>query len=194
MRPTRRSRAADDAVGGLIEAAGGPEEFLERYAVDALRRPRPDDRERGDAAAGHLSGRARRPPRTGPAMVYSAPTRRALAASSGRAPGGRCRPLPRGRRSGRAPRRGGAPLLDARARAGDAAILDHPDGFERPGPRCANPNAGELLVSAAPGWEFADLAGRHHAGGGSHGSLDAGDSEVPMLTVGLDALPGSITE
>ena len=33
---------------------------------------------------------------------------------------------------------------------------------------------GELLVSAAEGWELADLGGRHHAGGGSHGSLVAG--------------------
>jgi hypothetical protein len=48
-------------------------------------------------------------------------------------------------------------------------------------------------VSAAPGFEFADLAGRHHVGGGSHGSLVAGDSEVPMLTVGLPAPPSGIT-
>ena len=26
----------------------------------------------------------------------------------------------------------------------------------------------------------------HHAGGGSHGSLTAGDSEVPMLGVGIE--------
>jgi len=57
-----------------------------------------------------------------------------------------------------------------------------------------NPNAGDVVVSAAPGWEFSDLAGRHHAGGGSHGSLDAGDSEVPMLVVGLDAQPRSIVD
>jgi hypothetical protein len=50
-----------------------------------------------------------------------------------------------------------------------------------------------VLVSAAPGWEFVDLAGRHHRGGGSHGSLEAADSEVPMLTVGLDGAPASIT-
>jgi predicted AlkP superfamily phosphohydrolase/phosphomutase len=50
------------------------------------------------------------------------------------------------------------------------------------------------LVSAAPGVEFADLAGRHHAGGGSHGSLRAGDSEVPMLAIGLDTLPESIID
>ena len=50
-----------------------------------------------------------------------------------------------------------------------------------------------MLVSAAPGWEFVDLAGRSHIGGGSHGSLDAADSEVPMLTVGLGPPPASIT-
>ena len=38
--------------------------------------------------------------------------------------------------------------------------------------RSQNPNAGEVLLSAALGWEFADLGGRHHLGGGSHGSLD----------------------
>jgi hypothetical protein len=48
------------------------------------------------------------------------------------------------------------------------------------------------VVSAAPGFEFADLAGRHHAGGGSHGSLRLGDSEVPMLTIGLAPAPESI--
>ena len=51
-----------------------------------------------------------------------------------------------------------------------------------------------MLVSAAPGWEFADLGGRHHVGGGSHGSLAAGDSEVPMLTVGVGAPPARITD
>jgi len=49
-------------------------------------------------------------------------------------------------------------------------------------------------VSAAPGWEFSDLGGRHHLGGGSHGSLEAGDSLVPMLTVGVDAAIESITD
>jgi hypothetical protein len=50
-----------------------------------------------------------------------------------------------------------------------------------------------VILSAASGWEFADLGGRHHAGGGSHGSLTLGDSEVPMLTVGMGAPPESIT-
>jgi hypothetical protein len=73
-------------------------------------------------------------------------------------------------------------------------VLDHPNALERAWSALANPNAGELLVSAAPGFEFADLAGRHHAGGGSHGSLTAGDSLVPMLGIGIDVLPSRITE
>ena len=44
--------------------------------------------------------------------------------------------------------------------------------------------AGDVLISAAPGYEFTDLAGRHHAGGGSHGALHAGDSLGPLLFVG----------
>jgi hypothetical protein len=76
----------------------------------------------------------------------------------------------------------------------DLALLDEvPDGRVRAAAALANPNAGEVLVSAASGWEFDDLAGRHHHGGGSHGSLEAADSEVPMLTVGLGAPPASIT-
>ena len=78
--------------------------------------------------------------------------------------------------------------------SGDVSILDHPDAYARAWAALANPNAGELLVSAAPGFEFADLAGRHHAGGGSHGSLVAGDSIVPVLTVGLDAEIERITD
>jgi hypothetical protein len=76
----------------------------------------------------------------------------------------------------------------------DLALLDAvPDGRSRAERALRNPNAGEVLVSATAGFEFVDLAGRHHLGGGSHGSLEAADSEVPMLTVGLGAPPASIT-
>jgi hypothetical protein len=87
-----------------------------------------------------------------------------------------------------------ASAADGFRTSGDVSILDHPNALERAWAALANPNAGELLVSAAPGWEFADLAGRHHSGGGSHGSLTAGDSEVPFVTVGVDAEPASITD
>jgi hypothetical protein len=73
-------------------------------------------------------------------------------------------------------------------------VLAQPDALERAWAALANPNAGDLLVSAAPGAEFMDLGGRHHAGGGSHGSLERGDSEVPMLSVGAGAPPARIVD
>jgi len=77
---------------------------------------------------------------------------------------------------------------------GRVDALEHPDAAGRARAALANPNAGELLVSAAEGWEFADLGGRHHSGGGSHGSLLAGDSIVPVLTIGVDATIDRITD
>ena len=78
--------------------------------------------------------------------------------------------------------------------SGDASLLDQPDALERSWAALANPNAGELLVSPPLGVELTDLAGRSHLGGGSHGSLEAGDSEVPILTVGVDAEPRRIVD
>jgi hypothetical protein len=75
---------------------------------------------------------------------------------------------------------------------GDAAVLDpdsYPNGVERAWRALLCPNAGDVLVSAAEGWEFADLGGRHHLGGASHGSLVAGDSIVPLVAAGFDGLP-----
>ena len=74
----------------------------------------------------------------------------------------------------------------------DAILAAVPDGRLRAAAALANPNAGEVIVSAEPGWEFYDLAGRHHLGGGSHGSLEAADSVVPMLSIGLGPPPASI--
>lgn len=76
------------------------------------------------------------------------------------------------------------------AQHGDASILDYPDALPRAWAALANPNAGEILVSAAEGYEFADIGGGHHVGGGSHGSLVAGDTEVPLLTVGVERVAG----
>ena len=78
--------------------------------------------------------------------------------------------------------------------AGDPDVLPYPAALERAWAALRNPNAGDVIVSAADGVEFTDLAGRHHAGGGSHGSLTTGDSEVPMLTIGVGPRPDSITE
>jgi hypothetical protein len=96
-------------------------------------------------------------------------------------------------------RRAGEELRFARAdgtwrTSGDLGLLDQPDALERAWAALANPNAGELLVSPPPGVELTDLAGRSHLGGGSHGSLEAGDSEVPILTVGLEGEPRRIVD
>ena len=72
--------------------------------------------------------------------------------------------------------------------AGDHSILDHPDALARSWAALANPNAGEVLVSATLGYEFADIGGGDHVGGGSHGSLVAGDTEVPLLMIGVEGL------
>jgi hypothetical protein len=173
----------DAAVGALIEAAGGADEFLERYAVVLCA----DHGQTPVRHAARLQARlpgARVTASNRAAMVYTDDDPAALARRLDGEPsvdvvlwqdGGRVHA-----------RRDGAD--------GDPDALEHPDAAARAAAALANPNAGELLISAAAGWEFADLGGRAHSGGGSHGSLLAGDSEVPMLTVGVDALPASIVE
>jgi hypothetical protein len=87
-----------------------------------------------------------------------------------------------------------SPSADGWQTSGASDMLGQPDALERCWAALANPNAGDLVVSAAPGVEFADLGGRHHVGGGSHGSLEAGDSEVPMLSIGAGAPPARIVD
>jgi len=182
----------DDAVGALIEAAGGADEFLERYAVilcsDHGQTPVREVARLQDAFPDELVTASNRA-----GMVYADADPAVLAR---RLDGNAAVEVVLWREGelGVARRDGEELRFGPSGTSGDAAILDHPDGLERAWAALANPNAGELIVSAAPGWELADLAGRHHAGGGSHGSLLAGDSEVPMLAVGLEVLPASIVE
>jgi Type I phosphodiesterase / nucleotide pyrophosphatase len=170
---------SDAAIAALMDAAGGPDEFLERYAVIVC----------SDHGQSHVEQVARLD--AGDDLV-TASNRAGMVYTDDA--------------------RGVAERLDAQPAAGivlfqedgrtvvrrdgdeDPALLDTvPDGHVRAAAALRNPNAGEVLVSAAPGWEFADLAGRDHLGGGSHGSLERADSEVPMLVVGLDEPPASIT-
>ena len=186
----------DAAVGALIEAAGGEAEFFERYAVilcsdhgqtevsevARLRDHFPD-------ALVTASNRA--------GMVYAEGEPAALARRLDGAPGVEVVLFREGvdavaRRDGEELRF--RPKDAGFSTAGDPGILDHPNALVRSWAALGNPNAGELIVSAAPGWEFADLAGGNHVGGGSHGSLTTGDSEVPMLTIGLPQQPRSITD
>jgi hypothetical protein len=203
---------SDSAVEALMEAAGGRDEFLERYAVILCADHAQTKVERAtrlqDAFAGFSLLQVGRPGgelavaasnRAG--MVYRLPECRAgVRELAERLDGDENVEIALFREDGDAiARREGAELRfrpeeGTWRTSGDRAVLDYPDGLARAWSAVANPYAGEVIVSAAPGVEFTDLAGRHHAGGGSHGSLTAGDSTVPMLTIGLQQTPKTILD
>ena len=196
-------RRCDAALGSLVEAAGGLDEFLERYAlvVAADHGQTPVERvaelrTRLDDVPGVLVAASNRA-----GQVYLLDSGVEAAEAARRFDDEPSVEVALWREGGDAvARREREELRFARddeggwRLAGDASILDHPDALERSWRALANPNAGEVLLSAAPGWEFVDLAGRHHLGGGSHGSLTAGDSAVPVLTVGVDGSAASIVD
>lgn len=76
--------------------------------------------------------------------------------------------------------------LDAELHDGRLESITYPDGLARLWAALANPNAGDVLVSAEPDWELVDWGGITHCPGGSHGSLHADDSLIPLLAVGLE--------
>jgi predicted AlkP superfamily pyrophosphatase or phosphodiesterase len=170
---------SDAAIGALLDAAGGPEAFLERYAVIVCSdhgQSRVDRVARLDVGDDMVTASNRA------AMVYTDEPRR-IAERLDAEPS-----------AGIVVFRDGDRVVARRNGDEDEAILDAvPGGRVRAAAALANPNAGEVIVSAAPGWEFYDLAGRHHLGGGSHGSLEPEDSLVPMLSIGLGPPPESIT-
>lgn len=59
-----------------------------------------------------------------------------------------------------------------------------PDALARVWAALTAPHSGDFIVSLGPGFEAVDWGGVSHAGGGSHGSLGAGDSLGPLLCVG----------
>ena len=194
----------DAAIQALLDAAGGVDEFLERYAVilhsdhgqttvDRAAQLELPLAPLSDSIVVTASNRA--------GQVYLLPDARVDAATSHEALDGEpsVETTLRLEGSEAVARRDREELRfrpdgDAWETSGDRSILDHPDALHRSWSALANPNAGELLISAAEGWEFVDIGGRHHAGGGSHGSLVAGDSIVPLLTVGVDAPIERITD
>ena len=187
----RALEQADAAIGALLEAAGGPDEFLERYAVVLL--------------SDHGQTRVERAARL--EEPFADLTSDVVVTASNRAGQVYLRPDARVGAADLARRLDGFPAVDvtlrldgndvvARQDGEDAPVerLDHPDVARRARSALANPNAGELLVSAAEGWELTDLGGRHHAGGGSHGSLVDGDSLVPLVTVGVEGQLQRVTD
>jgi predicted AlkP superfamily pyrophosphatase or phosphodiesterase len=181
----------DDAIRALLDAAGGVDEFLDRYDVILLA-------DHGQTQVRHVAQLEDELTRFADSVVVCASNR---AAQVYLLPGARVDTAELARALDRVPsvevtlRREGDELVARRDGADDRVdALEHPDAAQRVRAALANPNAGELLVSAADGWEFTDLGGRHHAGGGSHGSLHAGDSIVPVLTIGVDATIDRITD
>ena len=61
---------------------------------------------------------------------------------------------------------------------------EYPDALFRVHSALTAPQAGDFIVSLSHGYEAVDWGGVSHAGGGSHGSLHAGDSLGPLLFVG----------
>jgi Type I phosphodiesterase / nucleotide pyrophosphatase len=64
---------------------------------------------------------------------------------------------------------------------------EYPDALARVWAAVTCPTSGDVLLSAAPGWEFPDWGGVHHVGGGSHGSLHAADSLGALVFCGVEA-------
>jgi hypothetical protein len=61
---------------------------------------------------------------------------------------------------------------------------DYPDALARIWSAVTCPTAGDVLLSAAEGFEFIDWGGVSHVGGSSHGSLHASDSLAPLIFCG----------
>jgi hypothetical protein len=76
-------------------------------------------------------------------------------------------------------------LLGLAGRDGALASDRYPDALGRLWRSLTAPHGGDLLVSLEEGYEAVDWGGATHAGGGSHGSLLAGDSLCPLLLVGF---------
>jgi hypothetical protein len=66
---------------------------------------------------------------------------------------------------------------------------EYPDALARVWASLTCPTSGEVLLSAAPGYEFLDWGGAAHVGGGSHGSLHASDSLGALVLSGVDLPP-----
>jgi len=79
--------------------------------------------------------------------------------------------------------------LSAKVQDGRFLSVDYPDALERIWSSLTCPTAGDVLLSAAPGYEFVDWGGSDHVGGGSHGSLHRSDSLGTLLWCGTG--PGS---
>ena len=218
--------AADRQLERLMHAAGGPDEFLDRYAVivcsDHSQAP-VEERIRLDTAFADFTIARPSPSRSAAAELALSPAQRSAmiyaldtddpadTCSRVRAVAGELEgvDLVMWRHDDEAvisSRRGelrftaGGDLTDTRgnrwsvegdlgalrAEVQDGRILstEYPDGLDRAWSALRCPTAGDILLSAAPGYEFVDWGGSDHVGGGSHGSLHRTDSLGALLWCG----------
>jgi type I phosphodiesterase/nucleotide pyrophosphatase len=212
---------ADTGIGMLVEAAGGLEPFLDRYAVIVVADHSQSAVTQAADAAEPLAGSAlfessRRSDPDRCELAVTASNRVAMVYRLARAREANGRVAERmleleaaevvmyaedgwmhvRRDDGELRFRRGPGEADPRGNRftveGDADLLSpqlYPNALERIEGALTCPAAGEVIVSAAPGWEFADSGGAHHVGGGSHGSLRAEDSIVPLITAGFEGGP-----
>ncbi len=92
-------------------------------------------------------------------------------------------------RGGRWIVRGSLDVLEARVEDGVLRSDAYPDALARVHAALSCPTSGDVVLSAAPGYEFPDWGGADHVGGGSHGSLHASDSLGALLFAGVAPPP-----
>ena len=80
------------------------------------------------------------------------------------------------------------PLDVLRARVDDGVLRtpEYPDALARVWAALSCETSGDVLLSAAPGFEFPDWGGVDHVGGGSHGSLHRVDSLGALAFCGVE--------
>jgi hypothetical protein len=219
--------AADRQIERLMHAAGGPEAFLENYAIIVTSdhsQASVEERVRLDQAFAEFDVATPSPARSIGAEIALSPAQRSAMVYS----------LDEDRREQviersvavamdtqgvdlafwlAAPREGvvrssrgelrfapGGDLTDARgarwsiagelatigARVEDGRLISpaYPDALARIWSSLQCPTSGDVLLSAAPSYEFVDWGGADHVGGGSHGSLHSSDSLGALLWCG----------
>jgi hypothetical protein len=82
-------------------------------------------------------------------------------------------------------------VLAASTSDGVFASPGYPDALRRIWAALTCATSGDVLLSAAPGYEFPDWGGADHVGGGSHGSLHHSDSLGALAFCGVAAPPGT---
>jgi predicted AlkP superfamily pyrophosphatase or phosphodiesterase len=84
--------------------------------------------------------------------------------------------------------------LGLRAQDGRLTSPEYPAALARIWSALKCPTAGDVLLSAAPGYEFVDWGGADHVGGGSHGSLHRSDSLGALMWCGTGPATREVRE